>query len=214
MTMQSFLFYSRDCHCRDTFAATNRAEAFVCRRFNADAEFTQANRIRNCFSHSWNVRRDLWRFCDQRRVHVQRPRMNFAQQSCHSPQNLDAANPANRFVRVREMMADVSFADCTQQCVRNRVANHIGVRMAFQPAIVRNLDAAQDQFPAGREPVRVITVSAPDRAHSFKSITPFDATMLYLSFMSARGFRSTVPPAVSTRIHPAAMSHRLMPCSM
>jgi hypothetical protein len=36
--------------------------------------------------------------------------------------------------------------------------------------------------------------------------------MLYLSFMSVRGFMSTVPPAVSNRIQPAAMSQRLMPC--
>ena len=48
--------------------------------------------------------------------------------------------------------------------------------------------------------------------HSFRSITPFDATMLYLSFMFSRGRRSTVPPAFSTRSQPAAMSHKLIPC--
>src|SRR5882724_13561195 len=50
--------------------------------------------------------------------------------------------------------------------------------------------------------------------HSFKSFTPFDATMLYLSFMFSRGRRSTVPPAFSTRSQPAAMSHKLIPVSM
>ena len=111
-------------------------------------------------------------------------------------------------------MADIALTDCAQQRVRNCMAKHVRVRMSFDPAIVRNLDAAQDQLTPGGEPMRVVTVSAADRAHSFKSITPFDAMMLYLSFMSVRGFISTVPPAVSTRIHPAAMSHRLMPCSM
>src|SRR6188472_4454975 len=49
--------------------------------------------------------------------------------------------------------------------------------------------------------------------HSFKSICPFDATMLYLSFMFSRGRRSTVPPAFLTRSEPAAMSHKLIPVS-
>src|SRR5246127_4067723 len=50
--------------------------------------------------------------------------------------------------------------------------------------------------------------------YSFKSIRPFDAMMLYLSFMFSRGRRSTVPPAFSTRSEPAAMSHKLIPVSM
>ena len=112
------------------------------------------------------------------------------------------------------MMPDIAFTDRAQERVRDRMADHIGIRMSLETAVVRNLDAAQDQFAARREPMRIVTISTPDRAHSFKSITPFDATMLYLSFMSVRGFISTVPPAVSTRIQPAAMSHRLMPCSM
>lgn len=112
------------------------------------------------------------------------------------------------------MMADVTFADGAQERVRDRMADYVRIRMSFEAAIVRNLDAAQNQFSCRHEPMRVVTISTPDRAHSFKSITPFEATMLYLSFMSVRGFMSTVPPAVSTRIQPAAMSQRLMPCSM
>src|SRR6266480_1972957 len=50
--------------------------------------------------------------------------------------------------------------------------------------------------------------------YNFRLMTPLNATILYLSFMSARGRRSTVPPAFSTSSHPAAMSQRLIPCSM
>ncbi len=112
------------------------------------------------------------------------------------------------------MMADIAFANRAKERVRDRMADDVGIGMSFESAIMRNLDAAENQFPSQREPMRVVTIATPDRAHSFKSITPFEATMLYLSFMSVRGFMSTVPPAVSTRIHPAAMSQRLMPCSM
>ena len=140
--------------------------------------------------------------------------MNLAEQRRHSLQNLDATDPPNRLVAVRKMMADVAFANCSKQCVRDRMADHVRIRMSFESAIVRNLHPTENQFPPGGEPMRIVTIATADCAHNFKSITPFDATMLYLSFMSVRGFMSTVPPAVSTRIHPAAMSHRLIPCSM
>ena len=112
------------------------------------------------------------------------------------------------------MMADIAFADRAQERVRDRMADHIRIRVAIESAIMRNVDAAENQFPPRHQPMGVVTIATPNRAHSFKSITPFDATMLYLSFMSVRGFISTVPPAVSTKIQPAAMSQRLMPCSM
>lgn len=140
--------------------------------------------------------------------------MNFSEKRSDSLQNLDAADPANRLVAVWKMMADVVFANRAQECIGDRVTDHVRIRMPFETTLVRNLHAAENQFSAGRKPMCIVTVATADRAHSFKSSTPFDATMLYLSFMSVRGFISTVPPAVSTRIHPAAMSQRLMPCSM
>jgi hypothetical protein len=68
--------------------------------------------------------------------------MNLGEQRRHPLQNLDAADPANRFVRVREMMADIAFADRAQERVRDRMADHVRIRMAFESAIIRNLDAA------------------------------------------------------------------------
>src|SRR5437588_4851109 len=206
--------HRRHRHRRHSFAPTERAHPFVRRRLDADARGLEAKRSRDLLAHRGNVRRDFRRFRDQRCVHIQRARVNLSLKRRYPLQNLDAADPANRFVVVWKMMTDVVFADRAQQRIRDRVADHVRVRMPVESALVRNLDTAQDQFASGREPMRVVTISAADRAHSFKSITPFQAMMLYLSFMSVRGFISTVPPAVSTRIHPAAMSHRLMPCSM
>ena len=125
------------------------------------------------------------------------------------------ADSANRFIRIRKMMPDIAFADRAEQRIGNGMAEDVGIGMSLQSAVVRNLDAAENQFAALRQPMRVVTNAAANHAHhNFKSITPFDATMLYLSFMSVRGFISTAPPAVSTRIQPAAMSQRLIPCSM
>ena len=112
------------------------------------------------------------------------------------------------------MLADIAGADCAQHRVGDRMREDIGIGMSFEAARVRDRDSAKNQLSIFGEAMCVVTNSATDGAHNFKSITPLEATMLYLSFMSVRGRRSTVPPAVSTKIHPAAMSHKLIPRSM
>src|SRR5438105_3026115 len=113
------------------------------------------------------------------------------------------------------MLTDIARTGRAKQRVRDRMRQDIRVRVSFQPVRVRNLDAAQNQFSSLRETMNVVTDAGPNHGRqSFKSITPFDATMLYLSFMFSRGRRSTVPPAFSTRSQPAAMSHKLMPVSI
>src|SRR5216117_2403078 len=61
---------------------------------------------------------------------------------------------------------------------------------------------------ASRSPVRHLSIPAyfvirhPSLVihnHNLRSRTPFDATMLYLSFICSSGRRSTVPPAFSTK---------------
>src|SRR5262249_14686406 len=111
------------------------------------------------------------------------------------------------------MLTDVTGADRAEQCVRDCVRKDIRIGMAFEAEKIGDLDPAQNQFSILAEPVNVVTDSG-TRAHSFKSITPFDATIAYLSFISWRGRKSTLPPAVSTKIHPAAMSHKLIPRSI
>src|SRR4051812_25057128 len=101
--------------------------------------------------------------------------MNFREQRRDPLQNLDAADAADRFVGVRKMMADVVLAHGPEQCIGDRMADHVRVRMPVESAIVRDLDAAENEFSPGRETMRIVTISAADRAHSFKSTTPLDA---------------------------------------
>src|SRR5581483_3094252 len=110
------------------------------------------------------------------------------------------------------MLPNIAGTNRAQQRVGDRVRQNICVRMSFQSPRVRDLDAAKDQFPAFSKAMHIVANSASNThgRQSFRSITPFDAMMLYLSFMSSRGRRSTVPPAFSTRSQPAAMSHRLI----
>src|SRR5260370_39757831 len=112
------------------------------------------------------------------------------------------------------MLTDAAGANRAQERICDGVRQNVGIGMSFQSEEVRNFDAAQNQFPILAKTMNVVTDSAARGAHNFKSITPLEATMLYFSFISLRGRKSTRPPAVSTRIHPAAMSHKLIPRSM
>src|SRR5262249_17850110 len=177
--------------------------------------FAYADRASNFLGHRTNVRGDFWRFGDECGVDIEDARSFVGKQFRHSFQNLDAADAAKRLIRIWKMPADVARADRAPQRIRDRMRQNIRVRVSFQPVRVWNLNAAQNQLSSLRETMDVVTDAGSNHGRqSFKSITPFEATMLYLSFMFSRGRRSTVPPAFSTRSPPAAMSHKLIPVSM
>ena len=59
-------------------------------------------------------------------------------------QNFETADPANRFIRVRKMMADIAFTDRAEQRIGNCMAKNVSVGMSIQSAIMRNLDSAEN----------------------------------------------------------------------
>ena len=86
-------------------------------------------------------------------------------------------------------MSDVALADRPEQRIRNRVAEHVGIGMSLQPAIVRNLDAAENEFsPLAQADEHRNQFHIDHIVRISQSITPLDATMLYLSFMSVARF--------------------------
>src|SRR5437763_13105475 len=101
------------------------------------------------------------------------------------------------------MLANVRRSNCTKQRVGDRVRQHVRVRMSFETAGVRDLNAAENQFSAVTESVNIVPDARTDHGQTFRLMTPLDAMTLNLSFMSVRGRISTVPPAVSIRIQPA-----------
>ena len=70
-------------------------------------------------------------------------------------------------VGVGEVMADVAERGGAEQGIGDRVAERVGVGVAEQAVRVRDLDAAEDELPAGDEGVRVPAFAdAPERAAS------------------------------------------------
>ena len=68
------LLNRRDRHCRDPFSTANRAEPLVGCRLDADIGFVHLESSRQFRSHRFEVRRDLWRFRNDGRVHIDRAR--------------------------------------------------------------------------------------------------------------------------------------------
>ena len=70
------------------------------------------------------------------------------------------------------MHADIAGTERTQNRVRDGVEADIGVRKAFQPLIVRHLDAAEHHVIAGGKAMNIETVARADiravtRQHGF-----------------------------------------------
>ena len=97
---------------------------------------------------------------------------------CDVSQNFEAADSANRFVRVREMFSDVAGAERAEDGIGDGVGKNVSIRMSFKSARVRDLDAAENEFAPAYKAMRVVADTAAKRTHNFKSMTPFDAMML------------------------------------
>ncbi|GHB95763.1 hypothetical protein GCM10007047_09520 [Cerasicoccus arenae] len=62
-----------------------------------------------------------------------------------------------RWIIIREKVSDVGQTKRAEDGVRQRMRQAICVRMAIEPFIVRDIDAAQHETAGGREAVNVVT---------------------------------------------------------
>src|SRR2546423_14068382 len=106
---------------RDSFTASDRSEPLVSRGLDAHAGFRDAKRGGELFAHRANVRSNFRRLGDKRRVHIHGARSSYFQHFGDAPQDLDAADAADGFISIREMLSDISGADRAKQRVGNRV---------------------------------------------------------------------------------------------
>jgi hypothetical protein len=124
------------------------------------------------------VRRNFRRFRQQCCVKVHDARVLLRRDRRYVSQNFDAADPAYRFVRVREMFSDVAGGECAEDGIGDGVGKNVSIGVSFQSLVMQNLNAAENKFAAAHQAMRVVTDAATKRLHNFKSMTPFDAMML------------------------------------
>src|ERR1035441_10356465 len=68
-------------------------------------------------------------------------------------------------IGVGKVLADVAQSARAEQCVDDGMAENIGIGVALGAAVVLDGHTADDQRPAGHEPVAVISDARPDDAH-------------------------------------------------
>ena len=135
-------------------AAAGEAEVVGGRRPHRDPRHLGAERGRERRAHRLAVRGDARRLHDHDRVDVHElppARRGSAPRPARSRSMLDA--PAQRRVVGGEQVADVLHARGAEQRVGDRVADQVGVGVALEAALGRDLDAGEHQ-PAARPRTR------------------------------------------------------------
>ncbi len=90
------------------------------------------------------MRRNFWRFRQHRGIDIHHSRI-FLRGDCRSvTQNFNTADSANRFFRVGKMFSDVARSERAKNGVGDGVGKNIGIGMSFEPARMRNFDAAEN----------------------------------------------------------------------
>ena len=96
-------------------------------------------------------------FGDDGGVDVFQHRAAFFEQEADFPEKDEAADAAPAFVGVGEVMADVARAERAEDGVGEGVDEDVGVGVALEALVVRQLNAAEKKFAPLDEGVDVIT---------------------------------------------------------
>src|SRR4029077_15462696 len=102
------------------------------------------------------MRAQLRFFQDDDRIDVQYSEAPFNEQVAHSLQESQARNILPSRSGIRKMRADIAKPRRAEQRVADGVGQRVAVGVSRGPLVERNLDAAEDEFAALREAVKVI----------------------------------------------------------
>src|SRR5262249_13176200 len=83
--------------------------------------------------------------------------MMLAQERSDVLEENDGGNALEPGVRVRKMLSDIPQRRGPQKRIGDRVAEHIGIRVPYQPFDKRNLDSSENKFPVDHKSVNVIS---------------------------------------------------------
>ena len=72
-------------------------------------------------------------------------------------------------IGIGKMLADIARRGRAENRIGHRVAQHVGIRMAGEPGLVRNLHAANDERPARLQAVQIVAGTDSHRRHGPRS---------------------------------------------
>src|SRR5262249_19482670 len=120
--------------------------------------------------------------------------------SPHYLEQIDAVRTAPSLVAGRKPVADVAAAGRAKQGVDQRVGERVAVRVAGQPAVVGDVDAAKPQWKAILERVDVQPVPDADHACRSARANAKSTGVVILKARSSPSKVATAMPSCSTRV--------------
>lgn len=144
---------------RDRGTAADVADTFAGFGFDADLGHVDVQVSRDHFTHRVNVRCHLGAFGKDDGIEVAYFDARMMNAANRFGQKINAIAAAIGRVVVGEQTPDIFGRDRSQQRVGDRVQQHVGVAVPDRMHIRRHIDAADPQWTAVAQSVRVVTES-------------------------------------------------------
>lgn len=166
LSSELFLAHAGDGHGGNALLATDKTKAFVGSGLDSNLIRLNAERGGDVLLHGGSVWFHSRSLGDERRVHVFDAHAFFPGDLGALFENFEAADAFDAGVAGRKPMTDVGLAECTENCIRDGVAEYIGIRMPLQATAVWNGDAPKHERAAFLEGMNVV---ADADSHVFRS---------------------------------------------
>src|ERR1700735_3055505 len=144
---------------RNGFAAADLAHAFVRFCFQIYSARRNIQCLRQSGSHRWKMRPQLGPFADDDCVDMRDTEAALVEQLARLHEKRQARGALPLRVPIGEMRADIAEAPRAKQSVAKGVTEHVAIGMPHRPFFERNFDAADHEFAAFGEAVKVVANS-------------------------------------------------------
>src|SRR4051812_22181020 len=140
---------------RNSFLATGKAELFGGLGFYVDIIRGNSEVRGDIRNHGGNVSRHARLLRDDSRVYVHHMPAPVRDHGGRLAQQLAAIHTFITRVAVRKMSADVAQCGGAYQSIADCMQQHVRIRVAVEPAFVRNRHAADDELAPGFQRMRI-----------------------------------------------------------
>ena len=130
----------------NSLAGAGKAEAFLRSRLHTDKIFGNLQNPCDFLPHQRNMRLQFRGLCQNGSVHVGYGKALGADQHTNLPQKFQTVSTLVTGIGIREMLTNVTQRSGTEQCIRYSMQQYIRIGMTEQTLIIRNINAADNQF--------------------------------------------------------------------
>jgi len=139
------------------FPRTDESQPFAGRRFHRDLLDRKSQNLSNVLTHHLDMRGYFGLLQDHGSIDIDNSVAMMCQEISHMLEEEQAGAALVSLVGIGKMFADISQGSCSQQCIRDRMKQDIGIRMSVQPSGTRDVHATEDQLPVLHQTMDIIS---------------------------------------------------------